>query len=118
VGGERVGIVVFVATVTAIYTAYGGLLVSILTDRAQVCVCVCGSIRTSTRVHYVLAHLASPLCSASARQAMLSLVLIAVASVYLALSYKPSDFQRPLPANLGVTHAGRWVSRKVHRCST
>lgn len=34
--GERMGVVIFVGTVTAIYTSAGGLLVSIITDQGQV----------------------------------------------------------------------------------
>lgn len=34
--GERMGVIIFVGLVTALYTATGGLLVSIITDQAQV----------------------------------------------------------------------------------
>lgn len=34
--GERLGVILFVGTVTACYTAAGGLFVSILTDQGQV----------------------------------------------------------------------------------
>lgn len=34
--GDRLGVIVFVGCVTAMYTAAGGLLVSILTDQGQV----------------------------------------------------------------------------------
>lgn len=36
VGGERISIIIVVGVITAMYTASGGLLVSIVTDRAQV----------------------------------------------------------------------------------
>lgn len=36
VAGDRLGVIVFVGCVTAMYTAAGGLLVSILTDQGQV----------------------------------------------------------------------------------
>ena len=38
VGGERVSIIIIVGIITALYTASGGLMVSIVTDRAQVSV--------------------------------------------------------------------------------
>jgi Na+/proline symporter len=59
VGGERIGIIIFVGTTTALYTASGGLLVSIVTDQAQVRVYVC--VRACVTVSwFTQARLAKP----------------------------------------------------------
>ena len=65
-------IILLVGGITAVYTASGGLLVSILTDQAQ---------------------------------AFFSLLLILVASVYLACNFR-EPLKDPLPQNLGVNYAG------------
>lgn len=77
VGTSRIGIVLLVAVITSVYTAAGGLLVSIWTDQGQ---------------------------------AILSLLFILVASLYLAATFR-HPLVSPLPENLGANYAGE-VNRK------
>jgi hypothetical protein len=75
VGGPRVLIILIVAGITSVYTAAGGLLVSIWTDQAQ---------------------------------ALLSVLLILAASIYLGCEFR-EPLRHPLPENLGVNYSGGWV---------
>ncbi len=72
VGGPRVLIILIVGGITSVYTAAGGLLVSIWTDQAQ---------------------------------AMLSLLLILAASIYLGCQFR-EPLRRPLPEALGINYSG------------
>jgi len=71
-GPSRVYIILLVGLVTAVYTAKGGLLVSLLTDQLQ---------------------------------AGLVLLLILIASTYLAFNFR-EPLHRPLPERLGVNYSG------------
>ena len=78
VGSSRVAIIIFTSTVTSIYTAAGGLMVSILTDQSQ---------------------------------AILSICLIVVCSLFLIADFRP-ELQTPLPPNLGANYAGEELKKE------
>lgn len=75
VGGPRVLIILIVGGITSVYTAAGGLLVSIWTDQAQ---------------------------------AMLSVVLILAACIYLGVEFR-EPLRHPVPENLGINYSGAYV---------